>query len=488
MVFRLHWRRLIGVLVLLVVILIVAVPAHSTQAQGGTQTTYTVQPGDNMFRISLRFGISVQALAAANNISNPNIIYVGQVLIIPAPGTVPPPANPGTPPTTPPPAPTTPAGTYTVVRGDTLSRIAQRFGISLAALISANNIPNPNLIYAGQVLVIPGGSGTTPPPANPQPGNPPPVQNPGTGGGFELGGHIANFGRVSEMRAAGMSWAKAQVRWHRGDNTGAAAGLVNEAHANGLKILIGVVGFPNEIDNFESYGNDLAAYLGQVAALGPDAIEIWNEPNLTREWPAGQVSATTYTQLLAKAYNAIKAANPNVMVISAAPAPTGFFGGCTGNGCDDIFFIRGMRQAGAANYMDCLGAHYNEGIISPDLRSGDPRGSHYTRYFFGMLDTYYNEFGGSKRVCWTELGYLSPEGFGGLPSTFAWAGNTTVAQHAEWLGRAATLSRSSGRVRLMIVWNVNFSGGSADDPQGGYAIVRPDGNCPACGTLGAAMR
>jgi uncharacterized protein YraI len=52
-------------------------------ASGGTTTTYVVQAGDNLFRIALRFGISVDALAAANGITNYNQIYVGQVLAIP---------------------------------------------------------------------------------------------------------------------------------------------------------------------------------------------------------------------------------------------------------------------------------------------------------------------------------------------------------------------------------------------------------------------
>jgi hypothetical protein len=147
-----------------------------------------------------------------------------------------------------------------------------------------------------------------------------------------------------------------------------------------------------------------------------------------------------------------------------------------------------MVSAGASQYIDCVGAHYNEGIISPDFRSGDPRGGHYTRYFYGMLDLYYNAFGGQRKVCWTELGYLSPEGYGQLPGNFSWAQSTTTSQHAEWLGRATALSRSSGRVRLMIVWNVDFTGIFGADPQGGYSIVRPDGTCPACGTLGQAMQ
>jgi hypothetical protein len=137
--------------------------------------------------------------------------------------------------------------------------------------------------------------------------------------------------------------------------------------------------------------------------------------------------------------------------------------------------------------MDCVGAHYNEGIISPDQNSGDPRGGHYSRYFTAMLNLYFNTFGGSRQVCWTELGFLSPEGYSPLPGAFAWAQNTTLAQHAEWLGLAARRSRESGRVRLMIVWNVDFTVYDAD-PQAGYAIRRADGSCPACGTLATAMQ
>ncbi len=224
-----------------------------------------------------------------------------------------------------------------------------------------------------------------------------------------------------------------------------------------------------------------------MAALGPEAIEVWNEQNIDREWPAGQINGASYTQMLSAAYQAIKRANPNVMVISGAPAPTGFFGGtCQNNGCDDNVYIRQMASAGAGQFMDCVGVHYNEGILPPDQRSGDPRGNsgHYTRYFFGMLDLYASVFPG-KPLCWTELGYLSPEGFGPLPPAFSWAANTSVQEQAEWLARAAILSRNSGRVRLMIVWNVDATEYGAD-PQAGYAIVRGN-QCVACITLGAAM-
>jgi putative chitinase len=97
-----------------------------------------------MFRIALRYGVTVDALAAANGISNPNQIYVGQKLIIPSGGTGDQPVQP-------------PAGatTYTVKRGDNLFRIAQAFGLTYQQLASYNGITDPNQIYVGQVLQIP---------------------------------------------------------------------------------------------------------------------------------------------------------------------------------------------------------------------------------------------------------------------------------------------------------------------------------------------
>ena len=86
-----------------------------------------------------------------------------------------------------------------------------------------------------------------------------------------------------------------------------------------------------------------------------------------------------------------------------------------------------------------------------------------------MVSTYYNAFGGARPLCFTELGYLTPEGYGPLPWAFSWAANTTVAEQAHWLGQAASLSKSGGVVRMMIVFNVDFTV-YGDDPQAGYAM------------------
>jgi uncharacterized protein YraI len=315
---------------------------------------------------------------------------------------------------------------------------------------------------------------------------PAPVVNTAPVRGFSYGGHIAHMSgpTVQAMQRAGMTWVKRQWRYFRGQPPEAAAGYINEAHANGFRIVLGIVGVPSEL-NQPGYADDYVNFVAGAAALGADAIEVWNEPNIDREWPSGSISPQNYTNLLRQAYGAIKGANPNTLVISGAPAPTGFFGGCHGGGCDDNLFVRGMAAAGAANYLDCVGIHYNEGIVSPDQTSGDPRGNsgHYTRYLRSMINTYTGAFGSSRPLCFTELGYLTPEGFPPLPGGFAWAQNVTLAQQAAWLDRAVAIAAGSGRVRLLIVWNVDFTQYGAD-PMAGYAMIRPDGSCPACDALG----
>ena len=109
--------------------------------------TYVVQPGDTLGKIAYRYGTTVSALVSANNITNPNLIYSGQVLTLPGCATTPPPPPPAPPPTT----------TYVVQPGDTLYSIATYYGTTVSALSALNGISNPDVIYAGQVLIVPAG-------------------------------------------------------------------------------------------------------------------------------------------------------------------------------------------------------------------------------------------------------------------------------------------------------------------------------------------
>jgi hypothetical protein len=289
------------------------------------------------------------------------------------------------------------------------------------------------------------------------------------------------------MKQAGMKWIKIQV--HHGD---IPTGIINAAHSNGFKILAGTVGNKGSVMS-AAYQDEFAKWTAQLASAGVDAIEVWNEPNIDHEWPVGQINGANYAALLAKAYPAIKNANGGTLVVSAALAPTGYFaGGCQANGCNDDVFLAQMAQAGAARYMDCVGAHHNAGATSPSATSGHPADDgnrHYSWYFWPTLNLYYNAFGGGRKVCFTEFGYLSGEGYPSLQATapaFAWARNVTVGQQSAWLAEAASLAANSGKVRLMIIWNIDFTY-YGSDPQAGYAIIRPGGNCPACGALGQVM-
>ncbi len=107
--------------------------------------THVVQPGENLFRIALRYGTTVTALAELNRIYNPGHVAAGQTLIIPGSATMPTVAY----------QPEHAATTHTVQIGETLSAIAHRYSITTWTLAQINSIANPALILPGQVLVIP---------------------------------------------------------------------------------------------------------------------------------------------------------------------------------------------------------------------------------------------------------------------------------------------------------------------------------------------
>jgi LysM repeat protein len=108
-------------------------------------TVHIVRWGETLTSIAARYGVTVTALMQANHLRSVNYIYVGQRLVIPG-------ATP----------PSTGTSYHIVRRGETLSSIASRYGVTVSALMAANGLRSPNFIWVGQRLRIPGHSGSTP--------------------------------------------------------------------------------------------------------------------------------------------------------------------------------------------------------------------------------------------------------------------------------------------------------------------------------------
>ncbi len=149
------------------------------------QSRYTVQAGDTLAGIAQKLGTTARQLASLNQLNNPNLLRIGQDLLL----------ADQTNPTGPPAA--TPAGSHVVASGETLGSIAQRYNTTVAEIAAANGITNTSTIYVGTTLVI----GGNPPPA------PPTVAGSGTSThtvnpGETLGAIAAGYGLSSQMLAS----------------------------------------------------------------------------------------------------------------------------------------------------------------------------------------------------------------------------------------------------------------------------------------------
>ena len=147
--------------------------------------------------------------------------------------------------------------------------------------------------------------------------------------------------------------------------------IVRHARRQGLRVIarLGLVpawARPSQSDspttlNFlpEQSFDDFARYAGAFAERYRDAIDviiIWNEPNLSFEWGYRPVDPAAYTRLLRASYQQIKAANPDAQVLAGALAPT-LEGAGSAAGLNELEFLTGMYQAGAAAYFDALAIH-----------------------------------------------------------------------------------------------------------------------------------
>jgi hypothetical protein len=307
----------------------------------------------------------------------------------------------------------------------------------------------------------------------------------------------------------GLTWAKVQLEWPLIQPDPDTYqwffydGVVDEAYSHGLDLLLSVVGAPGWTraaggengppDDYAQYANFLTELLDRYDGK-VQAIEVWNEQNLDREWATPQgLSPANYVQFLSQAYQAIKAHDPNIIVISGALAPTGRHDGVTSY--DDFLYLDEELAAGLLNYADCVGAHHNGYNIGPDVPfdaapaeaeaataffRGPFDNPHHSWSFKTTLDTYAQKVQAidpDKKLCVTEFGWASSEGYDQYPDGFGFALDNTLEEQARYIVQAFQQMHDSGYVWLAFLFNYDFgnkAGGPTDDPVP-YSIIDTNG-------------
>jgi LysM repeat protein len=178
--------RRYGIILVILAFLSFPAAAFSAPVEQSGASYYVVRPGDTLADIAIKLGVSSSVLAKANGITDPDFIYVGQRLLVPGQGATATPETPAPTPVqatavvaatptgvaaTPTPGAATAGGAptvYTVRSGDTLNKIAARFGMTVKAIMAANGLTNPDFIYVGERLVLGGGTGSSQPTPAPQ--------------------------------------------------------------------------------------------------------------------------------------------------------------------------------------------------------------------------------------------------------------------------------------------------------------------------------
>lgn len=322
----------------------------------------------------------------------------------------------------------------------------------------------------------------------------------------------AEFATDVVKNRLGLSWIKMQLKWPvvhpepDADQWFFYDGYLDEAQKQGLYVMVSVVGAPEwtrTIGGENGPPDDYSLYAGFLQEMLErhgdkiHAIEVWNEQNLDREWTTGRpISAAEYVELLRVAHETIKAYDPNIIVITGALAPTGVNDGVTV--VDDFVYMDQALAAGMLNYADCVGAHHNGYNIPPDV-AFDATGSlaeagtatfrgpfdnpNHSWSFRTTMDTYAQKVQAvdpTMRLCVTEFGWASSEGYPATPEGFGFANDNTLEEQATFIVQAYNQMRDSGNVWLTYLFNFDFGnkGWGYEDDTVPYSIINRDDGSP----------
>ncbi|MDT8304884.1 MAG: hypothetical protein RRC07_03015 [Anaerolineae bacterium] len=344
-------------------------------------------------------------------------------------------------------------------------------------------------------------------------------------GNATVGDPVATMEVVADQ--LGLDWIKVQLKWPlvypepEAEQWFFYDGVLDEADKAGLNVMLSVVGAPEWTralggengppDDYTQYytflDELLARYAGRV-----HAIEVWNEQNLDREWKTNEgLVPADYVEFLRGAYDTIKAHDPNIIVISGALSPTGFHDAVTS--FDDFIYLDALLAAGMLDYTDCVGTHHNGYNVPPSAGVEDLMGlaeaqtasfrgpfgppfdaagnPHHSWSFRTTLEGYAEKVQAvdpDMRLCVTEFGWASSEGYERPPDGFGFATDNTLEEQAEYIVAAFQQMRNSGDVWLAFLFNFDFGNkgsGILDDPVP-YSIIDINGiPRPAFGAVAA---
>ncbi len=309
-------------------------------------------------------------------------------------------------------------------------------------------------------------------------------------------------GAADRVRELGFNWVKQQIRWEYAEpepgniQWAEMDGIAGTFANNGISVMFSVVTSPGWTrpnlggtggppEDFQLFANFLGAvagrYCGQV-----QAIEVWNEQNLRREWEGFPLEPASYMELLKRAYGSIKANCPQMLVISGATTPAGY----SDVAFDDVDYLRGMYQNGLANYSDGVGIHPSGFANPPSVTFEDWAGGNYDSlshvnhrsfYFLSTLResrAVMEQFGDYDAKLWpTEFGW------GSTPSPFPgyeYEARIDEATQGRWIVDAFNIMAGSGYVGGAMLWNLNYP---RDTEMGAFAVV----NRPAFDALKRMM-
>lgn len=320
---------------------------------------------------------------------------------------------------------------------------------------------------------------------------------------FDVAGWDRTLQQVAALR---MGWIKLQAAWEWmqpgfagqfEDNFRLFQLHVQEADKRGNKVMLSVAKAPDWariVDRNEDGPpddlNQLAAFLGLLLEkLGPyiDAIEIWNKPNLKREWTGKHAfDGAGYMELFRVGYDAIRAYSPNIVVISAGLAPTG---NSQNISVDDRSFLRQMYQAGLASFPDVvIGIHPYSWGNPPDFvccNNVDGQGwDDQPQFFFAQNIRDYGEIiranGHDVKMWASEFGWATWEGYP-TDAPDPWMYYNTALNQRDYTLRAFQIAQSRNDIGVMILWNLSFAEEltiNSRSELAGYSLLYPsfDGN------------